>query len=164
MVETPAGLRLSSLAYRALWEPGEAFEAACRRRFGALPWGRMPLHEAPARDCVCGVYAVESSSRARPYLEVDLEAGGRWRYRVLGTVSLWGRLVEGERGWRGELAYPAALFVPSSRRQRAIAALAWPYRLSPRAIAEELAVYAVPVEVLSERRSPRPRVQGNPVQ
>jgi hypothetical protein len=31
---------------------------------------------------------------------------------VIGTVSLWGDVVECERGWRAAFAYPSRLFVP----------------------------------------------------
>ena len=31
---------------------------------------------------------------------------------VIGTVSLWGDVLECERGWRAAFAYPSRLFVP----------------------------------------------------
>ena len=31
---------------------------------------------------------------------------------VIGTVSLWGDVLECERGWRAAFAYPGRLFVP----------------------------------------------------
>ena len=31
---------------------------------------------------------------------------------MIGTVSLWGDVVECERGWRAAFAYPSRIFVP----------------------------------------------------
>jgi hypothetical protein len=70
-------------------------------------------------------------------------------HRVVGTVSLWGTVVECEGGWRGALAYPAAIFVPAARSRP----LVRPRRLRrPQLPAGEVAVgledYGVPVEVV----------------
>jgi preprotein translocase subunit YajC len=35
-----------------------------------------------------------------------------WRYGIHGEVNLWGTVVEHEHGWRAQLAYPRALFLP----------------------------------------------------
>ena len=43
--------------------------------------------------------------------------------RVLGRVALWGLVVEGEHGWRAELAYPAALESDAAVRVRCPAAV-----------------------------------------
>ena len=42
---------------------------------------------------------------------------------MIGTVSLWGDVLECERGWRAALAYPSHLFVPlglSGAAERAV--------------------------------------------
>jgi hypothetical protein len=61
---------------------------------------------------------------------------------VIGTVSLWGRVVECTRGWRGSHAYPNRIYVPATRA---------PYWLRAER-AEEVALaltdYDVPVELL----------------
>jgi hypothetical protein len=59
---------------------------------------------------------------------------------AVGRVSLWGVVIECERGWRALYAYPARLYVPrrsTSRRPH----------LSPRDVADGLAGYGVPVTV-----------------
>lgn len=68
----------------------------------ALLVGRK-RHEAPDPSCRCGVYASRS-----------LEIFGRHRPAwppapVVGRVSLWGRTIEHERGWRARFAYPDRL-------------------------------------------------------
>jgi hypothetical protein len=49
--------------------------------------------------CSCGLYAVRDPGLLR----------GARDPAVLGTVSLWGRIVEHELGFRGQLAYPQRL-------------------------------------------------------
>ncbi|MGZ4131869.1 MAG: hypothetical protein ACXVWF_02380 [Actinomycetota bacterium] len=83
------------------WEPMRAVDAVCTApallRLGS---GR---HRAPALGCSCGVYAgrsLETFPRPRP----------AWPpATVVGTVALWGSVVEHERGWRAEHAYPSRL-------------------------------------------------------
>lgn len=83
------------------WPPRGAVEARCGRP-SLLSVGRGS-HRAPALDCRCGIYAGRS-----------LAAFGRPRPAwpppaVVGTVSLWGTVIEHERGWRAQFAYPSRL-------------------------------------------------------
>jgi hypothetical protein len=89
VVELDGELRLSSLTRPERWDPRTPVTAICRH----------PTHLRPRRWCTCGVYAVP-----RPELLAGLGtiAGG-----VIGQVSLWGRIVEHERGLRAQAAYPA---------------------------------------------------------
>ena len=54
---------------------------------------------------------------------------------MIGTVSLWGGVVECEHGWRAGFAYPREIFVPSLAPE-------------PDETAARLGGYGVPVEVL----------------
>lgn len=57
---------------------------------------------------------------------------------VVGKVQLWGRVIEGDRGYRAELAYPGALaFIGKS----------WLSERSERAIEESLDAYGAPWDV-----------------
>jgi hypothetical protein len=68
------------------------------------------------------------------------------RSRAIGRVSLWGSVVEGEHGWRASHAYPERILLPSTDRAgRPTAA---------EAIAEGLACYGVPVEILDRIPTP----------
>jgi hypothetical protein len=66
---------------------------------------------------------------------------------VIGRVSLWGRVVECERGWRAACAYPARLYLPLGRHGRLS------FLSGPAADAERLAlalrIYGVPVELVA---------------
>ncbi len=81
------------------WPAREPLRAACLRGEAHGP--------APALPCRCGIYAWRDPGS----LEV-----GRWaRGSVLGTVALWGRVVEHDRGYRAELAYPQRLRLVCAR-------------------------------------------------
>lgn len=89
-----------------VWEPRRPVVAVCS--------DFKSTHEAPWPGHQCGVYGV----RDRAYLEealaewVNMLQGGEsiaaW---AAGRVSLWGRVVECEKGWRAQFAYPFALTV-----------------------------------------------------
>jgi len=84
-------LRLRPVGGRAHpWPPGKPAVATCKH-------GRM--HSAPDLECSCGLHgthAVEILRRTK-------------NPSVLGTVSLWGRVVEHELGYRAQYAYPQHL-------------------------------------------------------
>jgi hypothetical protein len=77
------------------WHPGEPFTAECERQ---------GCHEGPRTECTCGVYASKSLDH--------LCRNGYMEARVHGEVSLWGRVVEHEYGWRAQFAYPKNFVVP----------------------------------------------------
>lgn len=131
--EVKGSVRLRSLYQRCIWPAGAALAARCHaRRFRV--W-RRSLHEAPVDTCSCGIYAVPAERIHRLWRDSELPPGFSL---VMGTVSLWGDVVECERGWRAGLAYPRELFVPHLAPE--------PYET-----AAALADYGVPVEVLDAR-------------
>jgi hypothetical protein len=85
-----------------VWLPGEAVQAECNKG------GVMGDH--PNLNCSCGLY----SARTREHLLTM----NYHRYdpshviRVMGAVSLWGKVVQGSQGWRSQFGYPRKLFVP----------------------------------------------------
>lgn len=106
---------LMSLFAGTVWEPGVPLAATCTRghRPRWRPWRIEPNdHGPPDLDCRCGIYGVSSVAAARAYLESPALLCRD--ERVIGRVALWGSVVEGQRGWRGELAYPIELFVPAA--------------------------------------------------
>ena len=76
------------------------------------PWGRREetkcvcsrgrMHRVPSDGCSCGLYA------ARRLKDLRLVAGPTTSLpvAVVGSVSMWGRVVEHAMGYRAELAYP----------------------------------------------------------
>ncbi len=90
-------------AGRGVWPARRRYEARCAAD------GRLarPLadvrHESPSLGCTCGIYA-SASLRDLATSTPSLPA-----LSVVGTVSMWGRTIEHERGWRSRFAYPARL-------------------------------------------------------
>lgn len=72
------------------WLPMEPARAHC-----SLP----RFHAAPNLDCTCGLHATHGPDLLRRTRDPS----------VLGTVALWGRVVEHEHGYRAEFAYPQRL-------------------------------------------------------
>ena len=89
----------------ALGRPGPSLVAIGK----GGPWPRLNTasarcwrhrrHAAPVVACTCGLYAVRDAALLR-----RARSPG-----VVGTVALWGRVVEHALGWRGEFAYPQRL-------------------------------------------------------
>jgi hypothetical protein len=134
VADVDAAPRLRSLYRSSFWPVGAPFEARCEAQRVRLP-GR-PRHTAPAETCTCGIYGAPFELIRRTLaLDDGLPPGCLF---VIGTVSLWGDVLECERGWRAELAYPRRLFVPLGVPGAAKRAVG-------------LEEYGVPVELLETR-------------
>ena len=90
---------LTSIIRFSTWPAGHAVRARCSH--AELHGGLIP-HE----DCTCGIYAVGGLDVLKRVAEVEEGATV-----VVGTVAVWGRIVPGEWGWRGEFGYPSRLWV-----------------------------------------------------
>lgn len=66
----------------------------------------QPRHgSSPDSSCICGIYALKE------WDEVFLYGGS-----VFGEVKLWGKVIEGTKGYRAEFAYPSRLWIKLPRR------------------------------------------------
>jgi hypothetical protein len=86
-----------------VWKPREAIQALCPEH----------LHEIPDEDCKCGVWTVchpmlldEIGWTSAPPQGIGKLPG----VMVVGEVSLWGKILQHERGWRASSAYPRHLY------------------------------------------------------
>jgi hypothetical protein len=103
-----AAPRLRSLYRFSFWPIGAPLEARCEAQRFRLP--RRPRHAAPTETCTCGIYGAPFELiRKKLAIDHGLPPGCLF---VIGTVSLWGAVVECERGWRAAFAYPSHVFVP----------------------------------------------------
>jgi hypothetical protein len=142
-VADDGGLRLRSVVFDGRWPPRERLAAHCALRPRSRLLARMlrvDAHDAPHEGCECGIYAARAPELALPYLgRLGLMRGVK--AALIGRVALWGQVIECERGWRGEFAYPSSLYLLRARLSR---------RERPHALdlARELSVYGVPVEVV----------------
>jgi hypothetical protein len=89
-----------------LWVPRHPLSAVCRAdRSGSIAGLSKATHvgELPSLKCTCGVYAAKSREH--------LNRCGYSKFAVRGEVFMWGRVVEHQRGWRAQFAYPKSLFL-----------------------------------------------------
>lgn len=100
-----------------VWEPATEFEAVCMmgRAHAKIPWAR----------CTCGIYGVKTLKKLR--------SNGYHDEGCLGTISMWGNMVDGGDGFRAQFAYPRAIYVPYLSYRRV----------------DDLRVYGVPVKLLN---------------
>jgi hypothetical protein len=96
LAQTPDGRpELRPIIYAGeRWPAGEPARAEC-------PPHASSGHRAPEADCSCGLYAVDGLDRLPAVTGRDVT--------VIGSVSMWGTLIEHESGLRAELAYPDRL-------------------------------------------------------
>jgi hypothetical protein len=106
--------RLESFTrHHVSWPSLSRLEASCAAHgFGA-----------PATGHECGIYAFKTRELAEELLrryvgvrhcygrENEIPPPPRGRPIALGSVSLWGRILERERGYRAQYAYPYELFL-----------------------------------------------------
>jgi hypothetical protein len=106
--------RLESFTrHHVSWPSLSRLEASCAAHgFGA-----------PATGHECGIYAFKTRELAEELLrryvgvrhcygrENEILPPPRGRPIALGSVSLWGRILERERGYRAQYAYPYELFL-----------------------------------------------------
>jgi hypothetical protein len=100
VVRAGSDVRLAAWSAPELqWPPRRRCEARCLLDLGAD-------HIVPQPGCRCGLYAY----RTRELAERALAAEMRPEPVVLGRVSLWGRIVGHQRGWRSQYGYPYELY------------------------------------------------------
>jgi hypothetical protein len=90
--------RLAPLYDPITWRPRQRVEAICNRRGGEL-------HEAPWPTCQCGIWALPERDAAERLV------GSASDEVAFGPVALWGRVLEFERGYRAQYAYPRKLYL-----------------------------------------------------
>lgn len=79
------------------WKPGTPMKAECMHYRHLF----REQHNAPMEDCTCGIYAAKKEQAG---LIVP-------RSHIYGEVYMWGRVLEGPRGYRAEYAYPKQFFI-----------------------------------------------------
>jgi len=71
-----------------------------------MSWSWEPVeHEIASNNCRCGIYVVNDPRKCQSYIGENC---------ILAEVCLWGRVVPGEEGARGQYAYPRQLFTPDT--------------------------------------------------
>jgi hypothetical protein len=140
-------LRLRSVVFDTIWQPQAELLAHCNHPLSRLAssrfWPGADRHVVPAPECRCGIYASSSVDTAASYLYLYDDIRQPHLYcRAIGSVSIWGSVIEGERGWRGSFAYPERIYVPATDR--------YGRTMDVDAIAVGLTQYGVPIEIVDD--------------
>ena len=85
------GVCLTSPMQDYEWQPMQPNRARCRSHFG---------RQLPNLGCGCGFYAVLHLQR------LPMAVASGFSIGAVGSVAMWGRVVEHTAGYRGQLAYP----------------------------------------------------------
>jgi hypothetical protein len=101
--------KLVALGCDHVWEPKEKERAKCRED---------NTHPAPKLDCSCGFWSFRTLDLLTQALSGYLE-----EVVVVGTVEIWGRVIECENGFRSEYAYPKELWTLDEGMEH----LSWTY-------------------------------------
>ena len=123
-------------------------------------------HVAPHFDCTCGLWAFRDENRARSLVKtvtkVPLRASSPTVNALYGSISLWGRVVEHEQGFRAEFGYPSQIVVPRNFRALIVRGDGrTTRRIEPREAASRLRdLYRVEVIIEPARRRRAPVADG----
>lgn len=99
----------SSVILDTPWAPRRKFSAEHSFDLGARCHGLLEMH------CSCGVYAFQDPLQAFVYLMKARDRLLGMSVEVaLGSVSLWGRVIECELGYKAEYAYPCHIYLPAA--------------------------------------------------
>lgn len=83
-------------------------------------WEKTP-HEVASSGCGCGIYMVDTAEQCVPYLAP---------HSVVCTIAMWGRVITGTHGARGQYAYPQSIEYASGFSSEALVELAEQYGLT----------------------------------
>jgi hypothetical protein len=150
VVKGADGLRLGSVVQPTLWEPLRELVGECLAHH-RLVWffrrRRRSDHDAPHLRCSCGIYASKDAQLAGQYVFTREFERRHVVGRVIGRVSLWGRVLACPRGWRAQFAYPERIYVPMEAGEVSVSK-------PVEEVALALGAYGVPVEIVSHRGEP----------
>ena len=89
--------RLVGVVFHITWQPGRPM--TCESKMG---------NKKLEVSNTSGIYAFNNPKYLNPMLDFHTA------FTVDGEVSLWGKVIKAEHGYRAEFAYPRKLFVPNN--------------------------------------------------
>lgn len=97
----PAGAKLEAKCIFTLQDAARRLMQSYKDIYGIDFLDPHDSHgSSPCDDCLCGIYALK-----------DPEEIFNYRGVVFGEVKLWGKVIEGEKGYRAQFAYPSRLWM-----------------------------------------------------
>jgi hypothetical protein len=146
VVHKDGGYRLCSALKPTVWPRREPLDAECLHPEPPLRWlRRRERHGAPDASCECGIYGAGLEQIGLYLMPAPAEPA---LARVVGRVSLWGTVIECERGFRASNAYPLSIYVPVDAHGEGGDGCD--------ELADSLERYGVPVRLLPARASQAP--------
>ncbi len=82
----------------------------------------LRAHEVPDAECTCGIYAVRSLTELQRTVS-ELVHPYQTESIAFGRVSLWGKVVEHQSGYRAEFSYPKTILAESTAATERLATL-----------------------------------------
>lgn len=114
--------KLCALGMTGVWEPKKIVKAICGKTVSlTLP------HDAPVKDCKCGYWSFRTMELLQQALDPYATS-----VQVIGSVEVWGKVVECESGFRSEFAYPKELWL----LEEGLDHLSWVYGVPVRRIGQ----------------------------
>jgi hypothetical protein len=114
--DTWAPPKLKSVTHSGTyWMPRRVCEAVCEKQEAGRTSrrrGKWEAHTVPGETCSCGLYAASDLAHLKKLgynAYHDIKPG---HVKVIGSVSLWGKVIPGSQGWKAQFGYPKELFVP----------------------------------------------------
>ena len=99
-------------AYKAIWQPYQQLEAEHHPNVNSIEEkAPVPCQSSPCKAWSpgiyygCGIYGVKTAAFLKQHLRDRLFDDSA----VVGQVYLWGRIIEHERGYRAQYAYPKCI-------------------------------------------------------
>jgi hypothetical protein len=112
---------LYSVNWDTPWPGMKRMEGGCA--FGSQAAGGFVMHEVPSSSCHCGIYAFKTRAQADELalrvLDLSWDILTAEEAVALGRISMWGRVVETERGYRAQYAYPYDVILLGGSEQQA---------------------------------------------
>lgn len=90
----------SCFQYNIIWPHSTKLSALC---LADDPWLNSGIkHTAPIQDCDCGIYALKKVPDEHELIPWEKES-------IVGLAFMWGKVLEGTKGYRAQYSKPAAL-------------------------------------------------------
>lgn len=90
----------SCFQYNIIWPKQTKLSALC---LADDPWMISGIkHIAPIQDCDCGIYALKKAPEDQDLIPWEENS-------IIGLAFMWGKVLEGTKGYRAQYSKPAAL-------------------------------------------------------
>ena len=102
----------SCFQYNIIWPKQSKLSALC---LSEDPWLNSGIkHDAPITDCDCGIYALKKAPDEHELIPWEDNS-------IIGLAFIWGKVIEGTKGYRAQFSKPAALLDDNKKETKLLA-------------------------------------------